>query len=657
MTTNEFEIGNEDQLADLLAASKENDLLVEKNYLVKLFFFTFFWLIPITLFICIVDPYGVSPIQINLLGLNTHKPFRLDIDRVIKPYEVLRYQPKTIFLGTSRIQQSIDPSIFDGTHFAPAYNAAIPASKLEENFGNIEQYLKLDHHIKDIFIELFLYNFTTPQPERATKTWSEFFNSNISLLLSTDAVIDSVKTIILNQDNYKTSYSPAHIAKLGYRIPNNDFNPADTFSDDLFTRTVLGWDKAAKLQLQPSAMQALDNIVAIARRNNIKLHMLMTPNYPWDDYRLISLGYWPLLETWMRKMATYSDVVSFSQYNKFLEEPPTHSPKMIWWNDPTHFSLNMGREMMNAYLGHAEKDAPKNLMRHVTPATVESVIAERRRGALRWAATHSDFVAAFEAMKTRTDTVSGTLDTSRMILSVNGHDHPIVLGIGSILFADKQDNNLSTSGWTLDELINQRTTQLIATIGSTVVAQGFPTVIKDDMDLAFGRRFIPTHFNIQIPLNSWNGSEPIRVFALMQDGRAVQLTSEVPLINGIPVGQLGRMKKKKLFIANKSYLIINRKGGVIENLTPTSFDYSISGWAADMKAHAPVTAIVAVVNSKIVAKSLPTIYRDNLAGFPKNKPAGFLMNVPLTAEQLSSHVAANFYALLTDGTAAPLGLK
>ncbi len=81
-------------------------------------------------FTLLIDPYGVSPVHATIQGVNALKPKRLDIDRLIKPYEVWRYQPKTVFLGTSRIHQSIDPSVLDGTRFAPAYNASIPASSL-----------------------------------------------------------------------------------------------------------------------------------------------------------------------------------------------------------------------------------------------------------------------------------------------------------------------------------------------------------------------------------------------------------------------------------------------------------------------------------------------------------------------------------------------
>ena len=55
------------------------------------------WLGLFLIFTWTVDPYGVSPMQLALRGINTQKPKRVDIDRLIKPYEVWGYQPRTGF--------------------------------------------------------------------------------------------------------------------------------------------------------------------------------------------------------------------------------------------------------------------------------------------------------------------------------------------------------------------------------------------------------------------------------------------------------------------------------------------------------------------------------------------------------------------------------
>jgi len=135
-------------------------------------------------FIWIIDPYGVSPIRIEVTGVNRLKPARIDIDRLIKPYEVWRYQPRTIFLGTSRIHQSIDPKVLDGTTFAPAYNASIPANTLSENAATIEQFFSLDPNLKYVFIEAWIYNFMLPGPDETERTALSAFENVMPLNLA-----------------------------------------------------------------------------------------------------------------------------------------------------------------------------------------------------------------------------------------------------------------------------------------------------------------------------------------------------------------------------------------------------------------------------------------------------------------------------------------
>ena len=50
-----------------------------------------------------------------------------------------RNQPTTIFMGSSRIKQSIDPKVVAGTEFAPAYNGGINGSA---NFDETQAYLQ-----------------------------------------------------------------------------------------------------------------------------------------------------------------------------------------------------------------------------------------------------------------------------------------------------------------------------------------------------------------------------------------------------------------------------------------------------------------------------------------------------------------------------------
>ena len=113
---------------------------------------------------------GKKPSWLTLPGINAVKPKRLAIDRLIKPYEVWRYQPRTVFLGTSRFHQSIDPAVLDGTRFSPAYNAALPATSLWETEALLEEFFEYDKNLHVVFVELFLYNFLGDEPRRARRS-------------------------------------------------------------------------------------------------------------------------------------------------------------------------------------------------------------------------------------------------------------------------------------------------------------------------------------------------------------------------------------------------------------------------------------------------------------------------------------------------------
>jgi hypothetical protein len=350
----------------------------------------------------IIDPYGVSPLQLNLPGINARKPKRLDIDRLIKPYEVWRYQPRTVFLGTSRIHQSIDPAVLDATRFAPAYNASIPASTLSENAAHLEQFFRIDSKLRIVVVELWLYNFAV-RPQFHANASHALLEDAASLLLNPGSVFDALQTLTFNLSGRP---GRAYVAAGGYRVNAADF--VTPFSPQAFIdSTMRTFSENPPTSQQSAAFAALDRIVEICRRNNAELYLFITPRYPWDDYRLLSLGYWSLLEDWLVKISAYPNVISFSQYNGPLDEPP--APIMKYWNDPTHFNVDAGRLMLKAFLETSSSASPSNLLRVVTADTVEEILHEHRAGLNNWVARNAPFTTAFDRAKllTRDDRSTG----------------------------------------------------------------------------------------------------------------------------------------------------------------------------------------------------------------------------------------------------------
>jgi hypothetical protein len=353
-------------------------------------------------FTWIIDPYGVSPLRVTRHLVNEFKPRRVDIDRALKPYEVWRYHPKTVFLGSSRIQQGIDPAVLDGTPLAAAYNASIPASTVGENAAHLEQYLYLNPELEVVFVELFLSNFIFPDEPRPRKRLADFAGSSIALHLSATAILDAAQTLRINR---RGAFEGPQLTKWGQWLPPKIAYTRGSF-EGFIDAIMTIHQRIPDLQLQPTVFAALDQIVNLCREKNCRLHLLISPSHPYDDYRWLSLGYWHLIEEWYRRLAEYPGVISFSQYHAPLEEPIKE--RMEYWYDPIHFSPKMGNLMLRSFVGSKDPDIPENMLVPVNRESVEHAIAARRQGLERWMRKNPEFVAEFDAAKfaTRNDEAS-----------------------------------------------------------------------------------------------------------------------------------------------------------------------------------------------------------------------------------------------------------
>src|SRR3954452_3567860 len=110
----------------------------------------------VTAFTLLVDAIGISPVRVAIAGFNAWKPLRQDYDWIVTRYDVWSKQPTTIFMGSSRIKQSIDPKVVAGTEFAPAYNGGINGSaNFVETQAYLQDYLRADKNLHHVFIEAF----------------------------------------------------------------------------------------------------------------------------------------------------------------------------------------------------------------------------------------------------------------------------------------------------------------------------------------------------------------------------------------------------------------------------------------------------------------------------------------------------------------------
>ena len=263
----------------------------------------------------------------------------------------------------------------------------------------------------------------------------------------------------------------------------------------------------------------------------------------------------------------------------------------------------------------------------------------------------------FNDMKSINDTVVGKLNIKTKTLILNNETFPIELGVGEIVFTDKTDTSIRADGFVVDELASRPVKQIIATIGSIVVAQGFPTAPRPDIALALGPNAKRSGFSITIPIKPEQYGESIRIFAITRDGRATQLASSSQWIDGVPISEsFGMVKSDHIMINNKVYPIRERTAGSIELAIPIHHGYQINGWAADTKANTRVSAIIAAIGPHIIAKGITTIDREDIRQTiaPLAKTTGFNMVIPLNEDQLKGQSKIQLFALMSDGVASPL---
>jgi hypothetical protein len=371
----------------------------KRDYVIRLGLFAGLMFAFVQLSILVVDPYGISPLRIDLVDVNHDKPRRLDIDRQLKPYEVWLREPKTVFLGTSRIHKSLKPNTLENSSFAPAYNAAVPAGSLAENLALLSQFIATNDSLETVFLVMFLYNFTRPQQVvdlenlGARKIVEGIFPFHFSL----GAFLDSMYTL---RFNVRGKMVDTHIHQDGYGVRDSAYPLASDFDQTMYTDSILSsHQNIPDMVLQPTAVDTMRKISEICRENQIRLVLLVVPSHPWNDYRLYSLGYWPLVEEWYREIAKYPDVFDFSKYNEYATKEA--SSDMVYWYDPLHASKNMGDLMLRALIEGSHGVGDESFYSQLTVDTVDSVLEMHLSSLKIWASENPDFVSKFNGEKLR----------------------------------------------------------------------------------------------------------------------------------------------------------------------------------------------------------------------------------------------------------------
>ena len=518
-----------------------------------------FWVVIFTAFIAFLDPYGLWNTP-KIERINAHKPARANLDRQIKPLEVLRDQPRTIFLGTSRVQQGFDPAVLDGTEYAPAYNASIPAGTIMENEVLLNHYFEIDPSIKHVVMEVFLYQMILGQNSAERRSIWDLTDNLMPLFFSVGALEKSLMTLWVNLRGKRLPFIDAR----GHWIPPESYGGNSdpyVYSDSIAEIHL----KIPDLNIYDSNVQALIRMKEASKKHGAKFSIIFAPNHPWDDYRLLSLGYWPRVESMYKKLSKFGEVYSASQYNYLLTEPTTdllpNGERMKYWYDPIHFNSIFGGEILRSWAG-MEGNRPKDLLIKITPENVEWVLKERMEGLKNWMRDNETFVSIFDQSRQFycTDEQScktlglpttmkpaagnrGRLDGK--VLRVDGVDYQLRAGMGgSVESAKAVNQTLILSGWAMDDRKGARPANpaigIALVVNDVVVNVYLAQYRRSDIEAGFGIDKRPTGFSVKMQTPSPAKNDPVpsvRLFALTEDRYGVPISNSTS-VEGLEIIQV-----------------------------------------------------------------------------------------------------------------------
>jgi len=348
----------------------------------------------VVLFNWIIDPYGVlnSP---PLHGLNWLKPEKtLSQGRLFKAIEVTRIKPKTIFLGSSKVEYGLDPTQPSLVDKQPTYNLGLSAPNMYEVRRYFQHALtnqpKLQHVI--VGVDFFMFNaFQETQPtfkENRLEKQSINLQDLRNVTLSLDALKASIKTLNFNRDHPK-SFSPYGAS--GMRNEIYDFQTKNKSLLGSFKNSIkffLG-NFYNKYQLSNEQLNNLQTIINTCQQRGIDLKIFISPSHAALLEAIRVAGIWQEFEQWKRELSEMAPVWDFSGYSSITSESISNTKNYL---DAAHYRKKIGNLVLNCLFSYQEATVPADFGTLITPANLEAHLAKIRADREVWAKNNPNIV-------------------------------------------------------------------------------------------------------------------------------------------------------------------------------------------------------------------------------------------------------------------------
>lgn len=368
-----------------------------------------------------VDPYLLFDVS-RVHGFNDLKPSVATRERMMKAYQAGRVSARTIIIGSSRPDLGIDPATRSWPASAqPVYNLSLVGSGTDEGLEYLRHYLAMNPGkaprtlLVGLDFESFLYvprsgADTSAKPRALTEGQERLAadpegrpNPHQAMrvlkdrglgLLSLDATVDSIKTIMGSRSASVTNLEPnGHLSEAGFR----DTVRADGFRlvfDQKHQDAIKQYGKLRRVMSDTPGgpireFATLRTLLSLAKTNGIDVVLVIQPAHASRLELLDRMGYWGEYERWKRELTMLSAEASagqkvalwdFGGYEQEARETVpakgSGAPDMKWFWDPVHYTSKLGDEMVARIFTNSEGEG---FGVRLTPANVEEEIAKVRR--------------------------------------------------------------------------------------------------------------------------------------------------------------------------------------------------------------------------------------------------------------------------------------
>lgn len=348
----------------------------------------------------LVDPDGRLRI-VDVPGFNTIKIAPKNDSRQGKAVALQQCDYDVIIQGSSTAEIGINPASLILADSA-TYNAALRASSMHEIY-RMAEHIARHQSPEAVIIGLDFYTFNQSQTFEEDFTDSVLAESPdigglIRYLLSIKTLVASVVTVKWNVSGIARGC--AHNGRNSLFQSYRRVNGVRGAFDFLQVRYMLNPNTYGDYVLGEKQLSEFEKVLRLYAEKGIRTYVFVSPVHAALLTLIQELGLQPEYNDWERTLvATVARVNAdfdpedplilwdFSGYSAITTEPvPAEGEQMQWWRDPPHYQPVVGDMIVARLLGRdSAVTIPADFGNRLTPANIESVLADRSAAALRYA--------------------------------------------------------------------------------------------------------------------------------------------------------------------------------------------------------------------------------------------------------------------------------